>query len=92
LLQLLENIRLATRGDEVEQLAVERPNTRLIGIAQADRPLDHGVEHRREIAGRGIDDLQYLGGGGLLLERLVTLGSAFGKLSLQIGYELFAIG
>ena len=26
------------------------------------RFLQYGVEHRREIAGRGIDDLQYLGG------------------------------
>ena len=61
-------------------------------LAQPCRLFQHRVEYRRQIAGRGIDDLQYLSGCGLLLERLVTLGSAFGKLSLQIGYELFAIG
>jgi hypothetical protein len=31
-------------------------------------------------------------GRGLVFERLVTLGSTFGKLTLQIGYELLAIG
>src|SRR6516225_3232774 len=38
------------------------------------RPLEHCVEHRREITGRGIDDLQYLGGCGLLLQSLTRLG------------------
>jgi hypothetical protein len=49
------------------------------------------VEHWGKVAGRGIDDLQYLGRRGLPLEGLVTLGSAFGKLTLQIGYELLGI-
>ena len=31
-------------------------------------------EHRGEIAGRGIDDLQYLGGRGLLLQGFARLG------------------
>ena len=35
--------------------------------------IDVGVEHRREIAGRGVDDLQHLGGRGLLLQRLARL-------------------
>ena len=38
------------------------------------RLFEHRVEHRREIAGRGIDDLQYLGGRGLLLQCLARLG------------------
>src|ERR1700724_255284 len=42
--------------------------------AQAQRPLQHRVEDRREIAGRGIDDLQYLGSRGLLLQGLARLG------------------
>ena len=69
------------------------------GAAQAHRPFQHHVEYRPEVAGRGVDDLQYLGGRGLPLQRLVTLGSAvgkfsltLGKLTLQIGYELFGIG
>jgi hypothetical protein len=31
-------------------------------------------------------------GRGLVFGRLVTLGSAFGELTLQIGYEVFGIG
>ena len=38
------------------------------------RLFQHRVEHRREIAGRGIDDLQHLGGRGLLLQCLARLG------------------
>ena len=38
------------------------------------RLFEHRVEHRREVAGRGIDDLQHLGGRGLLLQRLARLG------------------
>jgi len=60
---------------------------------------EHRVEHRSEVTGRGVDDAQDLGGRGLLLQRLVTLGFALGKfsltlgkLTLQIGYELLGIG
>ena len=49
--------------------------------------------------GDALNDLQHLGGRGLLFERLVTLGCsliklgpALGKLTLQIGYELLGIG
>ena len=38
------------------------------------RLFQDSVEHRGEIAGRGIDDLEYLGGRGLLLQSLVRLG------------------
>ena len=34
----------------------------------------------------------YKTGRGLIFERLVALGSAFGKLTLQIGYELRGTG
>ena len=44
------------------------------GFAQPHRLLQHRVEHRREVAGRGVDDLQYLGGRGLLLQGLARLG------------------
>jgi hypothetical protein len=36
--------------------------------------LDHRVEDRGEVAGRRIDDLQYLGGRGLLFQGLARLG------------------
>jgi len=56
------------------------------------RLLQYSLKHRGEITGRGIDDLQHLGGRGLLSERLVTLGFALGRLTSQIGYELLGIG
>src|SRR5215470_19131128 len=39
-------------------------------LAEPYRFIEHHLEYRREIAGRGIDDPQYLGGGGLLLQCL----------------------
>ena len=40
-----------------------------VGVADARRLFKHRVEHRSEIAGRGIDGLQHLGGRGLPLKR-----------------------
>ena len=37
------------------------------------RLLQDRIEHRREVAGRGIDDLQHFGGRGLLLQGLARL-------------------
>ncbi len=55
--------------------AVEHAEGRL---AEMHGFFEHGVEHGREVAGRGVDDLQYLGGRGLLLERLALFGEAPG--------------
>ena len=52
----------------------------------------HYVQHRLHIGGRAADDLKHVAGRGLVFERLVTFGSAFGKLTLQIGYQLHGIG
>jgi len=48
--------------------------------AKAMRLFKHCVEHRGEIARRRTDDLQYLGGGGLLLQCLVCLSDQPGIL------------
>jgi hypothetical protein len=60
--------------------------------AQHVRLFQYHVEYGGEITARGIDDLQYLGGRGLPLQPLVTLGFALGKLASQISYELLGIG
>jgi hypothetical protein len=54
-------------------------------LAKRVRVLEHRLKHRLKVAGRGVDDLQYLRGRGLPLQRLITLGSALGKLTFQIG-------
>jgi len=44
------------------------------GATQRVRLLQYCIEDRGEVAGRGIDDLQYLCGRGLLLQSLARLG------------------
>jgi len=48
---------------------------------------EHGVEHRREVTGWAVNDLQYFGGRGFWCQGRVTLGSARDTLTLQIGYQ-----
>ena len=67
----------------------QRPKSRL---ADLGRLFENCVEHRREVTGRGVDDPGHLGGRGLPLQRLVTLGCALGKLTFEIGYTLLGIG
>jgi hypothetical protein len=49
-------------------------------------------EHWCKIAGRGIDDLQDLGGRGLPLQRVGKFRFTLGKLTFQIGDDLLRIG
>ena len=55
----------------------------------------HRIEHRREIAGRGIDDLQDFGGRGLpaanASSRSTVLARVLSKLTLEIGDDLLRI-
>ena len=50
----------AADGNRPEPFAVVKFEAALRNIAEAVRLLQDGVENRREIAGRRIDDLQYL--------------------------------
>ena len=62
-------------GDRAQTLAViELQDCRSAAPQRRVRLFQHRVEHRREVAGRGIDDLQHLGGRGLLLQGLARLG------------------
>ncbi len=40
-----------------------------VRLAQPDSRLDQRIEHRLQIEGRAADDLEYVGGGRLLLQR-----------------------
>src|SRR5262249_50269384 len=46
--------------------------------AKVHRFIEQGIKDRGEVARRGIDDLQYLGGGSLSGQRILPLSSAFG--------------
>ena len=76
LLQPFDKVRITARGGSVQQFAVERPDVTEGRLAQPHRLFEHRVEDRREIAGRGVDDLQDLGGRGLLLQRLAEVAVA----------------
>jgi len=61
-------------GDGVKSLAVKGPQDAEREIAEPRRLAENGVEYRSEVARRLVDDLQHLGGGSLLLERLARFG------------------
>jgi hypothetical protein len=63
----------------------------VVGAAERMRLFQDRIEHRREIAVRRIDDLQDLGHRVLAGQRFVALGSALGKLALQVGIDLMGI-
>jgi hypothetical protein len=44
-----------------------------IRLAQPGGRLDQGIKHRLQIERRAADDLEHVGGGSLLLQRLVAL-------------------
>src|SRR5215831_8487092 len=69
-----ERFPMAASGSSAKILTIEGHQRAVSGVAEAVCLLQDCVEHRGEIAGRGIDDLQYLGGGGLLFQCLARLG------------------
>jgi hypothetical protein len=73
-------------------VAVVCPQNAGCGLAQPRRFLQHRVPDWREVAGRGIDDLQDLRGRGLLSEGLVALDSALGELASKVSNGLLRIG
>ena len=56
--------RLAVHGTKVKTLTIPSPENSKGRLAQSRCLFEHCVEHRREISGRPVDDLQYLGGRG----------------------------
>src|SRR5262249_12226298 len=66
-------LRYPVHGDRAEPLAVVKPQAAISDMTAAVRLLQDRVEHRRELAGRGVDDLQDRGGRGLLLQGLARL-------------------
>ena len=78
-------------GSDLEALAVERPESPNCRFAQVHRLLKYGVEDRREITERGIDDPQHFRGCGLLVFGIgeVTLQRvAFGSARSQLRFKL----
>ena len=70
----LERARIGVCRHRAESLAIAQHQGAMGHSAEPVRLFQYRIEHRREIAGRRIDDLQHLGGRGLLLQRLALLG------------------
>src|SRR5215813_4877454 len=69
-----------TERSRVKPVTVVCPKGAESRIAQPRRLFEHCVEYRREVARRAVDHLQYLCGGGLLLQGLARLGDEPGIL------------
>jgi hypothetical protein len=72
--ELLESSWQSSGGTGPEPFAIVGHERTVMGIAQRVGLFEDRVEHRCQVPGRRIDDLQYLGGRGLLLQRLPRLG------------------
>jgi hypothetical protein len=81
-----------TVRSRAESTSVISPQETEGGFAQPHCRVEHCVEDRGEIAGRGVDDLQDLGGRGLLLQALVAPGIAFVEPLLQLSVGTLKIG
>ena len=81
--ELDESRRRAQHGDRTGDAVFEPEHEPELGLADARRVLQHGLEHRIQIARRAGDDLQYLRCGSLLLERLGQVVGALAQLAEQ---------
>jgi hypothetical protein len=71
----IAKLRVAVYGTKMEAFTVPGSENTKGRLAQARCLFQHRLEHRREVAGRAVDDLQYLGGRRLLFQRLARLGN-----------------
>src|SRR6185312_3777678 len=78
-------LRYAVQGGSSKLLAIAEPQDSKSGFAQLGSLLEHSREYRLDVAGRGIDDLQYFGGGGLPRKGLLQFAGENADLLLQIG-------
>src|SRR5438067_1358196 len=89
--QLFHAAILMDHGCDVEAFPVVDQQVAMSRAAQPQRLSQHGMEHGVEVAGRGVDDLQDLGGRGLLRQGLVPLGGAKRQLAPKVGDYLRGI-
>src|SRR5215831_3522815 len=61
-------------GNRANVVALNNPQAAQCRAAKIVCLLQYRVEYRREVAGRGIDDAEYLRSSGLLLQGLARLG------------------
>src|ERR1700757_3139149 len=69
----------------MDVLAVKSNKGTVCRLAQSEGLFEHRVEYRLKVARRGVDDLQDLGGRGLLLQCLAGLGNEPGVFDRDDG-------
>src|SRR5262249_30226780 len=67
-------LRITTHSGWVETFAIICAKNAVDCLAKAGRLFEKRIESRGEVAGRGVDDSQYFGGRGLLLQCFARLG------------------
>ncbi len=81
-----------TRVPKIRRQAVSvaflQENHDIIRAAQSHGRFNERVQHRLQIEGRATDDLEHVGGGGLLLQRLGELGIGFHKCPALLPHVL----
>src|SRR5262249_6688516 len=70
----------AIHGDSAESISFTQIHGAELGCADTRRILQHGLEHRLQLAGRTADNLQHLRGRGLLLQRFTEVVGALTQL------------
>jgi hypothetical protein len=78
--QRLVRFRISARSYRAQILAITDHQRTQRSAAESVGLFQYCIEHRREVARRGIDDLQYLGGRCLLLQRFAGFGQEPGVL------------
>src|SRR6516164_6232910 len=68
-----ELLGLTADGDSTKFLAIDDYQATRCGFAERMRLVQHRIKDGLKVSGRGIDNLEDLGGGGLLLQRLARL-------------------
>src|SRR5262249_4786610 len=69
----------------MKQIAAALKNECEIRLAQAGSRFHQRIKRGLQVEGRAADDLEHLGGGGLLLSRLRQFAGKKGDLLLQLG-------
>ena len=83
--QVFDIVGLAVHRDCAEGIALAKKQGAELGLADARRVLQHGLEHGLQLAGRAADDTQDLRRRRLLLQRLAQLVGANLDLLFQVG-------
>src|SRR5438067_2772377 len=76
--------RNAKIGDSTKGIAFTSPKNSEPRLTQPDRPFEHRLEHRGEVARRGVDDLQDFGQSSLFGQSFVPLGECPVEAALQL--------